>query len=102
MHAVYDGGNGDWRLTMKAFYSAKSWAFGFKSHSRSSQRLVSGLRGRFNPTPKDRAGSSYVTPGTVEMSGKIQPDTVYACIYLIIKALGNGYSYRSNPSPVPK
>lgn len=39
LQAAYDGGNGNWRFAMKAYHSAKCWAFGFNGHLRSSQRL---------------------------------------------------------------
>src|ERR1700693_4767786 len=55
LHVAYDGRYGNWLFAMKAYYSAKCWAFGFNRHLRSSQRL--GFRSWGSPQSYSKASS---------------------------------------------
>ena len=55
LRIAYDGGYGNWLFAMKAYYSAKCWAFGFNRHLRSSQRL--GFRSWGSPQSYSKASS---------------------------------------------
>ena len=57
LRIAYDGGYWNWLFAMKAYHSAKCWAFGFNRHLRSSQRL--GFRSWGSPQSYSK-GSSRV------------------------------------------